>query len=147
MRATVAKSVKGSDASAEKRGGLYGIEPVRHLRNGFCGGDHVFGIAAVVGDATDFLVDTIDEIAAAAWQAGSVMAAVPADADALALLPNGDARADFIDNAGDFVAGRTRIGYAGPEAVLDEVVAEADAARLHADADLSCGRLGNVAFL
>lgn len=81
-------------------------------------------------DAGNFLVGAMDEISAAALQAGSVVATVPAYADALTLFPSGDAGADFVDDAGDFVTGRAGIGDAGEETVLDELLAEADAASL-----------------
>ena len=146
-RAAVAKSVEGGDARAEKRSGFGGIERIGHGGDGLRGDDGVLGIAAVEAEAGDFFVGAIDEVAAAALQAGSVMAAVPADAYALTFLPSRDAGTDFINDAGDFVAGRARIGYAGPEAVFDEMVAKANAAGLHADADVSRGRLGDFAFL
>ena len=75
------------------------------------------------------------------------MAAVPADADALAFLPSGDACADFVNDAGDFVSGGAGVGHAGPKAVFDEMVAEANAAGLDADADMSQGRLRDFALL
>src|SRR5437016_3342386 len=119
----VAQSIKGSDAGAEKRGGFGGVERFGHLRHGFRRGDHVLGVAAVVGDAADFFVDAVDEIAAAALQTGSIMATVPTDTHALALLPIGDARADFVDDARDFGARKARVGHAGPKAVFHEMVA------------------------
>ena len=71
-------------------------------------------VAAVIADAGNFHVYAIAKIAAAAVEAGIVMAAVPADADALALLPLGDIGAEFIDDARDFVSWNARILNAGP---------------------------------
>jgi len=45
------------------------------------------------------------------------------------------------------VTGRAGVVHAGPKAVFDEMVAEADATGLDADADVSGGWLRNVAFL
>jgi hypothetical protein len=143
----VAQRVEGGDAGAEKRGGFDGIKRIWHLGHGFRGGEHVLGVAAIVADAGNFLVSTMDEIAAAALEAGSVVPAVPPDTDALTLFPHRDAGADFVDDASDFVAGRTRIGDTREEAVFHKVFAEADTAGLNTDADLSCRRLGNFAFL
>src|SRR5205807_5399445 len=98
-------------------------------------------------EAGDFFVGAVDEIAAAALRAGSIVAAVPSNTHALPLLPNGNARSDFVNGAGDFVSGGAGVGHAGPKAVLDKMIAEANAAGLDADADVSGGRLWNVALL
>jgi hypothetical protein len=97
--------------------------------------------------AGDFLLGAIGEITAPAEKAGVVLPAVPADSYALALLPRGDAWADLSDYSGYFVAGTARIRQAGPEAIFDELVAEANAAGLHADADLAWSGLRDFAFL
>jgi len=123
------------------------FERIGHGSDGFCGSEHVVGVATVIADAGDFFVNASNEVAAAASRTSSVVAAVPADADALAFFPNGDAGPDFVDDAGNFVARRTRISDAREEAVFDQMVAEADAAGLHADADISRGRLRDFALL
>src|SRR4029077_8144684 len=97
--------------------------------------------------AGDFLLRAVGKIAAPAVEARVVLSAVPADADALALLPIGDARTEVGNDAGDFVAGRTRVGQAGPVPVFDQTVAEADAAGLHVDADLAGAGLRDFALL
>ena len=56
-----------------------------------------------------FAFATIYEIAAAASQTRAVLPAMPADAYTLAFLPRGDARADLVDHAGDFVSRNARI--------------------------------------
>jgi hypothetical protein len=43
--------------------------------------------------------------------------------------------------------GGARVSHAEPNAVFDEMVPEANAAGLHADAHMSRGGLGNLAFL
>ena len=146
-RAAVTQSVERSDAGAKKRSGIGGIERVRHSGDSFCGNDRVFGVAAVEAKPSDFFVGAIDEITAAALRTGPVMTAVPPDANALAFVPSSDAGADFVDDSGNFVARRSRVNHAGPKAVFDKMVAEADAAGLHADANVTRGRLRNIAFL
>jgi hypothetical protein len=86
------------------------------------------------------------EVAARARVAVSVVAAVPADADALADLPWTDARAYRVDDAGDLVAGHDREAYARERAFLSEHIGMADAASLDPDADLRRPRFGNVAL-
>src|SRR5713226_5791858 len=132
---------------AKQRCGFGGVEGVWHLRQCFNGSDHVLLVATIETEAGDFLLSAIAEIAAPAVEAGAVVSAVPAHADALALLPTGDAGAEFGDDAGNFVAGGTRVGQAGPEPVSYKGVAEADAAGLHADADLAGAGLGDFALL
>ena len=54
------------------------------------------------------------EIAVAASIAVAAIAAVPAHANALAGFPSGNAWADGINHADDFMAGNARILDAGP---------------------------------
>lgn len=143
----MAQGIERGDASAEKRSGFSGVERVGHSGNCFRGGEHVLGVAAVVADAGDFFVHASNEVAAAALQAGSVMAAVPANSYALTFLPIRHTRSDLINGPGNFVAGRARISDAWEKAVFDDMVAEANAAGLDADADVTRGRLRDVAFL
>jgi hypothetical protein len=77
-------------------------------------GEHVLGVAAVIAEAGNFLLRAIGEITATAEEAGAVVSAMPADADALALLPVSDAGSEFGDDSGNFVAGGARVRYAGP---------------------------------
>src|SRR6266481_7338439 len=99
----------GGNAGTEERRGFGGVEGIGHLREGFDGSDHVFGVAAVKIETGDFLLRAVGKIAAAAVEASVVLAAVPADADALALLPGSDAGAELGDDAGNFMAGRKGI--------------------------------------
>src|SRR5690349_7131426 len=145
--AAMAQGVEGGDTGAENRGRFGRIKRIGHGSDGFGGNDCVLGVTAVEAEAGDFFVGAVDKVAAAALRTRTVMAAVPADADPLTFLPSCDASADFVNDACDFVAGRARIRYAGPKAVLDEMVTETDAAGLHADADMSRGGLRDVAFL
>ena len=141
----VAQGVEGGDAGAEQRGGVGVGEFVGHEGEGVGGGDDVVGIAAVVVDAGDELVFAEDEVAAAAGRAVVAVAAVPAEADALAELEERDVGADGVDDAGDLVAGDARdIGVPGHMAFLGERVAVADAAGLHANADMAGAGIGEL---
>jgi hypothetical protein len=102
-------------------------------------------VSAVVADAGDFDILAIAKIAAAAFAAGVIVAAVPAYSDALALLPRGDTGAYFVDDAGDFVTGDAGILDSGPETLHREGVAVTDATGLDFDADLSGGGAGYFA--
>src|SRR5262249_23085754 len=93
-----------------------------------------------------FLVKAGDEIAFAARGTREVVTAMPADAHPLAFFPICYAGAELVHDAGDFMAGNTRILNAREDAVLCEVVAEANAAGLHFDADLARTGLGNIAL-
>ena len=112
----------------------------------FGGGDHVFGIAAVVADAGDLLI--LQLMKSPRRQASQVkaVAAVPADADALAGLPVGDVSADGVDAAGDFVSGDAGILDAGPMAFFDQRIAMADAAGFDLNSDLVAAGFGDVSF-
>ncbi len=91
----------------------------------------VFGVATIVGDATDLLVCAGDEVTAAAGFADDTVSEVPADADPLALLPGIHPVTNSIDATRDLMAGHARELQAGEEAFLDQGVAVADAARFH----------------
>src|SRR5712671_6675150 len=88
-KAGVAQGVVSSDAGAEERGGFGGAEVIGDGRDAAGFGDHNFGVAAVDGDAGDYGVEAIDDVAAAAGFAGAVLAAEEADAYALTNFPFG----------------------------------------------------------
>ena len=142
----VAQSVEGGDAGAEQRGGVGVVEFVGHEGECVGGGDDVVGIAAVVVDAADGLVFAEDEIAAAARRTVVAVASVPAEADALAGLEEGDVGADGVDDPGDFVAGGAGELDAGPVAFFGERVAVADAAGMNADTHVAGAGLGKFLF-
>jgi len=98
-------------------------------------------------DAGPLFIRAVDEVASTALQAGEVVSTVPADADFLPFFPGGDARADFVDDAGDFVARGARILNPRHQAIFHHVVAEADAAGLHLDTDLALARRRDLTFL
>src|SRR6266481_8986392 len=78
--------IVGGNAGTEQRRGFGGVERIWHLREGFDGSDHVLRVAAVKIETGDFLLRAVGKIAPAAVEASVVLSAVPADADALALL-------------------------------------------------------------
>ena len=100
-------------------------------------------VAAVERDARDPAFGAVQEVALAARCALPAVAAVPADADALALRPRGDAGADRVDAARDLVAGHARQRELRELAAAHEHVAVAHATRLDADAHLIRSGLRN----
>ena len=103
-------------------------------------------ISAIIADAWNFQVPAIAEISTAARETCAVLAAVPADADALSLSPPGNTRAQLINDARDFVSWNSRILNAGPITILGEHVAMTNATGLHLHAYLSHRRRGNLAL-
>src|SRR6267378_1581264 len=144
--AGIAEGVVGSDAGAEKRGGFGGAEVVGDGRDAAGFGDHNFGVAAVDGDAGDYGVEAIDDVAATAGLAGAVFAAEKADAYALTNFPFGDAGAEGFDAADYFVARDARELQAGVGAGYCGGVSVADAAGFYADANLAGCGLGDGAL-
>src|SRR5216684_2608969 len=142
----MAQSVEGGNTRAKQRAGFHGVETLRHCSECFHGSDHVFLIAAIEGDSTNLCVLAIAKISAAAGDASAVLAAVPADADTLALFPAGDARTDVVNHAGDFVSWGAGILNPGPVSFFYQAVAVADAASLHANADVPGSWVGNLAL-
>ena len=102
----LAQSVERRDARTHQRGGVDVGKVVRDPGERFCGRNHVFGVATVVGDAGYLPVLARDEVSSPARLTREIAAPEPADADAVAGLPCGDAFADGVDGARDFVAGR-----------------------------------------
>src|SRR4030095_6694878 len=88
----------------------------------------------------------IEEITFAAGRTSMVMAAVPTDTDAVALLPSGYAAAKVINQTGNFVAWNAGILQAGPVAFLYDVVAHADSAGLDLHANLAWAGRRYLAF-
>src|SRR5215472_3714472 len=74
------------------------------------------------------------------------MPAVPADANALVLLPLRTARAHRVDDACYFMSWNPRILDSGPGAFFREHVTVADTTGLNLDPHLSRLRLGNLAL-
>jgi hypothetical protein len=70
----------------------------------------------------------------------------PTDADPLADLPVRDAFAQFIDDAGDFVARHAGETETRPKAVLSQMVAKAKPAGRHLHTDFSRTRIGDRTF-
>ena len=128
----------GPASTAESFSGNARHRLVRH--------DDVLGVAAVVADAGDLRLLAVEEEALAARVAHEAVAAVPADADAVARLPLRHLGAHRVDAPGDFVAGDARQREPGKRPPLHERVAVADAARLDLDADLRGTRFRDLAL-
>src|SRR5205807_5307519 len=126
QRAAVAEGIEGGDAGAHQRRGLGDIEGLGHPRQGLDRRDHELLVAAVVADATDLEVRAGPEVAPPARRTGAVLPAVPADANALALLPRRHAGAHLIDDTVNLVSGHSCIVYAGDDASFRHDVAVSD---------------------
>ena len=122
------------------------LKRFRHRHQRLHRSHHVLLVSAVIADARNFQVPAIAKISAPALATRAVMAAVPADADALSLLPLGNTVTQFVDDADDFMSGNAGILNSGPLAFLREHVTVANATGLHLDAHLSCTRLRNLAL-
>jgi len=141
--AAVAQRIKCRDAGAKQRSGFGRFEGVRNARNGFDWREHVLLEAAIEVESGNRAIFAIREIACAACGASVVLTAVPAEADGITFFSGCDARTDFVDHTCNFVARDARKLEARPQAVLDVVIAEADAAGLHLDAHLAVTRRWN----
>jgi hypothetical protein len=87
-----------------------------------------------------------DELASPTGLAVVAVASMPAEADALTDFEEWNVGGDGVKDSGDFVTGDAGVGDAGKEAVLGEVVAVADAASLHPDANVARTGLGEFFF-
>src|SRR5881394_1701042 len=95
-------------------------------------GDHVLGVAAVRGHASHQRFGFAGKcVAAPAGIAIPAIAALPADADALARAPPGNSAADRIDAADHLMPGDARVLNVREQPLLGDAVAMADAAGLH----------------
>src|SRR5258706_8945454 len=102
---------------------------------------HEFLIAAVVADSADLYVRAVHEITAPARGAGTVLTAMPADADPVSFLPVLHAGPDLIDDAGNLVPRHTRIRNAWQQALFRNHIAVTDSAGLNADPHVTCSGL------
>src|SRR5436190_20975705 len=121
--AGIAQRVENGHTCAHEWPGFFRGKFVRDQRQCFRRRDHVFGVTTIKIDARDFAINAHSEIAATALVAHEIMPAVPADADALALLPVRDAIAQGIDAPRDFMAWHTRILKSRPQTVFDQDIA------------------------
>jgi hypothetical protein len=107
-------------------------------------GNHTL-VSAVIADTGNLQVSTITKIAALALPTRVVMAAVPADADALPFFHPGTPTPTSSMTRPLHVRGRGILN-AGPQAFLREHVAVAHATSLHLDSHVSFTGLGNFAL-
>src|SRR6202043_3318830 len=83
----------------------------------------------------------IHEISASARKTGAVLPTVPADSNPLAFLPFLHARAHFVDHAGHFVSGDSRVRNAGEKTFLRHHIAVTDTTGLHLHPHMCRARL------
>ena len=86
----IPQRVERGDASAHQRTGVNAADLVRNRRQSLEGRHHEVLITAIHRDASDLLVRTRDEAAAAARFAVTAISSEPSDADALPRLPPRD---------------------------------------------------------
>jgi hypothetical protein len=103
-------------------------------------------VSAVIADPANFRVLAIPEISSPAFATRVVMAAVPADADALPVLPFGNPSSHFVYDACHFMPGNAGILDSGPQAFFRKPVTVANATGLHLDSHLPRARLRNFAL-
>src|SRR6266403_2481323 len=127
-RARIAQCIVNRHTRAHEGTRLFRWQVVRNRRQRFRRGDHVFGITAIKVDTGDFTIAAHRKLAAAALFTDKIMPAVPADPDALPFFPIRDTAAKCINVSRNFVARHARILQAGPETLLDQYVAVANAA-------------------
>ena len=89
----------------------------------------------------DKAVETIHKVAAAAGLAGAIFTAEVTHADPLPNLPFGFSWSNLLNKANGLVAGNAGIDHAGPLSADGCGIRMADAAGLHANANLSALRL------
>src|SRR5262249_46067187 len=107
---------------------------------------HVLLVSPVVADAGDLQIAAVAKISASAWQAGSVVAAGPANSDSLPFLPSGNAFPAFVASTRDLMSRPAMVLYSRPHAFLGDYVAVVNATCLHPNAHVPCCGLGNLAF-
>src|SRR5262249_21598449 len=96
--------------------------------------------------AGPFAMSAHGEIAAPAFVADEIVAAVPADANAVTFFPTRDALAHCIDASGKFMTRNTRILKTRPQTFFDQHVAVTNPAGFNFHAHLSRTGLGNFSF-
>src|SRR5262249_28084779 len=97
-------------------------------------------------DPTNLHACTVDEVPSPARETNTVMAAMPAHADAVAVLPRLHAGSDLVDDANHLVSGHARIRDPREPAVFRDYIAVADPTCLNANPNVARGGLRNVAF-
>src|SRR5208282_2151664 len=116
----VPQRVVGGNSGAEQRCRVGVTESFRYRRQCLNRSHHVLLVSAVIADARNFQIPAIAKVSAPALATRVVLAAVPADTDALPLLPGGNTRAYFIDDACNFVSRNTGILDSWPSAFFRE---------------------------
>ena len=103
QRTTVSESIECGNSGAHQRRCFGGIEGFGHAGQRFDRRDHEFLIAPVIANSANLPVRAVHEIAPPARGTSAVLAAVPADTDAFALLPILHTGSDLVDHASHLV--------------------------------------------
>src|SRR6185437_1527166 len=143
-RIAVPQRIEGSNSGAEKRCCIHITQTFRYGGQCLRGSHHVLLVSAVITDPRNFQITAIAKISAPAGEACVVVAAVPADTNALPLPPLGDAGTQFIDDARDLVPWHPGILNSGPPAIFCERITVAHTTGLHLDKHVTCIRSGNL---
>src|SRR5690348_4852180 len=141
------QGIEGSNSSAEQRSRFRGIQIGRNSRYRFMPRQHVFLISTVASEPRDRFIAASNKVPAAAGVADKIVSAMPAGSHSIAFLPFRYSLAHFVDDAGNFMPRNARVRDSRPEAVLQEVVAETNAAGMYFDPHLADTRSRNVALL
>ena len=109
-------------------------------------GDQRLRVSSIGRRARIDRVETIHEVAAAAGLADAIFTAEVTHADPLPNLPSGLSRSNLLNKANDLVAGNAGIDHAGPLSADGCGIRMANAAGLHANANLSVLRRDNFSL-
>src|SRR5580704_3078146 len=134
--AAVPERIEGRDTGAHQRRGLFGPQRVGNMCEGLDRRNHVWSVAAVVADSGDLEKAAIYKIAAPARIASKAVSTVPSDADSIANFPFTHFFADSLEQPGNLVSRRSRIGDSRPRSILRKRIAMTDSARLNLNPDL-----------
>jgi hypothetical protein len=145
-QAGVAKSVESGDTRAQQRGGLCGIELIRHGRDCARFSDHHFRVSTVNGHSGHHWVLTIHDVSASARFARAVFAGDQADTNPLTDLPSRHPAAQGVDAANYFMPRNARQSQTRVDSHHRGRIGVTDSACFHPNANLACSGLGDWPF-
>jgi hypothetical protein len=103
-------------------------------------------VSAVIADARNFQILAVAKVSPPALGTRAVLAAVPANTDALPPLPLGNAGTHFVDDAHDLVSWNAGILDSGPISFHGQHVTVANTTRLDLDPHVPRTRRRNLAL-
>jgi hypothetical protein len=145
-RSRISQRVVHRNAGTKQRRRFVGWQVIGHERDRFRIHDHVLGVPAVEVNRRDLSEFAVHEITAAARIAFEAVSSMPAHADALARLPEGDVGTNGIDATGNLVSGDARILKTGPVSLFHQRVAVTDATSFDLNANLMAAWLRDRTF-